>query len=695
MNQINSLILSSTNKVYLHGDAGAGKTKLACQRLRYLVSNPEIANQGILVLVPQRIQVKRYQNVVADIKASHNVELSIMTMSSLVRRTVELFWPLISDRSGFYRPFEPPSFLTLETSQYYMGRIVDPLLAKGYFSTVSLSRNRLLSQLVDNLNKAAIIGFPHTEISEHLSEAWVGKESQKRVYEDAQEVINAFRSFCLQNNLLDFSLQVELFKEMLLQNPLCKNYLTRLYRHLIYDNAEEDPPYVHDFVSDLWEYLHSALIIQDDYAGYHSFLGADPKSAMRFKNIADDSIYLQNKDDVSEKKSELVNAFIDFSIPVHYKVKDIHEFIKPLNHRSRFFPEMLMEIAKSIRSKIDDGLSPNEIVIFSPFLSDATIFTLKNELSRYDIKLRALRPSSSLNDDPVIQTLLFFAVICHPEWEIPIDPYHISSTIAYALSSFDLIRSHFITQEISPALPVQFPSLENLPESIQNRLTDEQCAQWNTTMTWVNANLSVYPLDIFFSKLFGELLSQPGFAFYRDLESGISTAQLINSFKKFRHAFGYQSDIDQEELAKEFVKNVQSGLLAATFVPDEQDDDDQFVLITPVMSFLGLNKSVDYQYWLNVGSSGWYERLEQPLTHPIVLSRHWQPGRKWTAEDDLALSKETLEKFIRGLFNRCRKGIFLGISEYSETGQEEKGLLLLHYQALVRRALRNEKNEAD
>ena len=693
MNQINSLILSSTNKVYLHGDAGTGKTQLACQRLRYLLLDPSTANQGILVLVPQRSQAKKYQNVVADLKTSHNVELSIMTMSSLVRRTVELFWPLISDRSGFYRPFEPPSFLTLETSQYYMGRIVDPLLAKGYFSTVSLSRNRLLGQLVDNLNKAAIIGFPHTEIGERLSEAWVGKGSQKRVYEDAQEVINAFRSFCLQNNLLDFSLQVELFKEMLWQNPLCRNYLTKLYTHLIYDNAEEDPPYVHDFVVDIWETLRSALIIQDDFAGYHSFLGADPKSAIRFKAMAQEIIHLQSNDEVSKQKSELADAFIDFSKPVSHKVEDIHNFISPVNQRARFYPELLQDITESIRKKIEEGVSPGEIVILSPYLSDATIFTIKSELAKHSIQLRAMRPSSSLNDDPVIQTLLFFAVICHPEWEIPIDPYRISSIIAYALSSFDLIRSHFITQEISPNLPVHFPSLENLPESVQNRFTDEQCAQWNTTMAWINANLSLYPLDIFFSKLFGELLSQPGFAFYRDLISGSSTAQLINSFKKFRHAFGYQSDIDQEELSKEFIKNVQSGLLAATFLPDKQDNDDQFVLITPVMSFLGLNKSVDYQYWLNVGSSGWYERLEQPLTHPIVLSRHWQPGRKWTAEDDLALSKETLEKFIRGLFNRCRKGIFLGISEYSETGQEEKGLLLLHYQALVRRALRNEKND--
>ncbi len=108
-----------------------------------------------------------------------------------------------------------------------------------------------------------------------------------------------------------------------------------------------------------------------------------------------------------------------------------------------------------------------------------------------------MRPSSSLNDDPIIQTLLFFAIICHPEWEIPIDPYRITSTIAYALSSFDLIRSHLITQEISPKLPVQLPAFDNLSDNVQSRFSDEQNAQWNTTMAWINANLSVYPPWIF------------------------------------------------------------------------------------------------------------------------------------------------------------------------------------------------------
>ena len=39
------------------------------------------------------------------------------------------------------------------------------------------------------------------------------------------------------------------------------------------------------------------------------------------------------------------------------------------------------------------------------------------------------------------------------------------------------------------------------------------------------------------------------------------------------------------------------------------------------------NRPVDYQFWLDVGGRGWFERLYQPLTHPYVLSRALAAGR--------------------------------------------------------------------
>lgn len=692
MNEHDDVVLNSSGKVYLYGESGTGKTTLACQRLNDLLIQRSSHTDGILVLIPQRRLAKPYQRVLFEYKNYRDSEVSILTMSGLVRRIVNLFWPLISHYSGFYRPYEPPSFLTLETSQYYMGRIVDPMIAKGYFSTVSLPRNRLLGQLVDNINKSAIVGFPYTEIGQRLSEAWVGNDSQKRVYEDAQTAVNSFRAFCLQNNLLDYSLQVELFKEQLWTNPLCRGYLTRQYRHLIYDNVEEDPPYVHDIIADWWHELKSALIVQDDFAGFNSFLGADPQSASRFKKLADFVITKGIYDSSSPQKLLLTESLIDINKPVESGLEDIRAFIQQPEHRIRFYPELLKKVAKSISERVEEGVSPNEITVITPYLSDSTVFALRHELSLYNISLRVLRPSSSLSGDPVIQSLLFFAVLCHPEWEFPIDAYRISTMIAYALPEFDLVRSHLLSKLASAKLPVRLPLLDEMPHETTERLSESQKALWQRLTIWIHSNSGIYPLDVFFGKLFGELLSQSGFGFHGILESGRKTAQLITSFKKFRASFGFQMDIDQIEIAKEFIKSVQSGLLAATFVSEDEEDKNA-ILITPVMSFLGLNRAVDYQYWLNPGSAGWYERLEQPLTHPVVLSRNWKTGEKWTADDDIALSKETLIKTVRGLFNRCRKGIYLASSDYSESGQEEKGLLLLHFQALYRRALRRD-NEA-
>ena len=100
-----------------------------------------------------------------------------------------------------------------------MSKIVDPLLKQGYFGAVTLTPNRLYSQLLDNLNKSALVGFPYEEIADRLKSAWNGASSQLRVYDQAQEAIQLFRQFCLDNNLLDFSLQLEVFTNI--SGPRC------------------------------------------------------------------------------------------------------------------------------------------------------------------------------------------------------------------------------------------------------------------------------------------------------------------------------------------------------------------------------------------------------------------------------------------------------------------------------------------
>jgi len=80
------------------------------------------------------------------------------------------------------------------------------------------------------------------------------------------------------------------------------------------------------------------------------------------------------------------------------------------------------------------------------------------------------------------------------------------------------------------------------------------------------------------------------------------------------------------------------------------------------------NRPVDVQFWLDVGSRGWSERLYQPLTHPYVLSRHWPMGRLWTDSEELEASTQGLQRLVLGLLRRCRGRVYLGLSELGEQG---------------------------
>ncbi len=290
--QQKALITAPLNsKIFLTAPAGFGKTTVGVERMRYLLRRG-VYGESILLLTPQRTLQEPYREVIQSPEIGAGGEVTLATIGGLARRMVDLFWPLAVEPAGFAHPDRPPTFLTIETSQYYMAHIVRPLLDKGYFESITINRNRLYSQILDNLNKSAVIGFPHTQIGERLDKAWLGDPAQRRVYADAQDCANRFRAYCLENNLLDFSLQLEIFAKILWNEPLVRGYLTDTYRHLIYDNIEEDIPRAHDLLLDWLPDFDSALLIFDEGGGYRRFLGADPDSAWRLKNLCNTQTFL-------------------------------------------------------------------------------------------------------------------------------------------------------------------------------------------------------------------------------------------------------------------------------------------------------------------------------------------------------------------------------------------------------------------
>jgi hypothetical protein len=617
---------------------------------------------------------------------------------------IDLFWPLISEAASFAQPDQPPVFLTLETAQYYIARLVYPLLDQGYFSAVSMERNRLLSQVIDNLNKAAVVGFPLTEIAHRLKSAWTGDPAQHRVYEDAQACALLFRSFCLEHNLLDFSLQVDIFKNLLWPLSACRTYLLQQYRHLIVDNLEEDNPTSHDILREWLPQADSALLIYDEGGGFRRFLGADPQSAQTLAQGCEENIHFSKIFSMGEE-TQALSIFLGNNLQTEKsppKTLLDHSHAKVLIPTAvsfqsvKYFPQMLDWVAQNIADLVQEqGTPPAEIAVLSPFLSDALRYSLSNRLEAYGVPTRSHRPSRSLREEPISHCLITLALFAHPAWlrlvpDLAPNRFDLAYALVQAIAGLDLARAQLLVEiafRYKDGYP-QLSSFDMIQPAMQERITYRFGAAFERLRLWLAAYQSTEPveLDHFLGRLFGEVLSQPSFGFHTNYTAGEITANLIESIQKFRWARLAPQGEQALPLGVDFLEMVKDGVIASLYIRSWQAQADNAVLLAPAYTFLMSNRPVDFQFWLDVGNRSWSERLYQPLTHPYVLSRNWPPGRPWTDADEVQANLEALEHLTVGLLRRCRTHLFLGLSDLNEQGFEQRGPLLSAFQRVLKDA---------
>ncbi len=643
------------------------------------------------MLVPQRTLARPYYDLLRSTEFPAGGNVDVVTLGGLAQRMIALFWPLVASQAGFKKATQPPSYLTLETAQYFMARLVKPLLAQGYFETIHLDNNRLFSQILDNLNKAAAVGFDAASIGEKLSSAWIGKPEQTRAYADAQDCANRFRAYCFENNLLDFSLQLEIFLRYLWPSNLCRKYLTSAYRHLIFENVDEDVPAVHDLIREWLPDFDSALLIYDTEGGYRSFLGADAESGWALQDGCNRVIHFPESWVVSPEINALRQTF---SAAIHRQpdaiLPRIIENAYHITHH-KLHPELLDWITNQVVLLVNEKkVPPGEIAILSPFLSDSLRFSLMERLTRAGIATRSHRPSRSLREEPATHCLLTFASLAHPQWKLPVTHFDVRMAFMQAIAGLDLTRADILARIVFRPNHQQeglVPFARIRPET-QQRITYLLGQRYEELHAWLDNYRQGEPveLDIFLSRLFGEVLSQPGFGFHLNFDSAGVAAQLIESVQKFRWATSGITEGESQSTGQEYIQMVLEGVIAAQYLQPWQDRTEDAVFIAPAYTFLMSNQPVSYQFWLDVGSMGWWERLYQPLTHPVVLSRHWPGGRQWTDADEFAANQQSLERLISGLLNRCSEKIFLCASGMNERGEEPRGPLLQVIQTILRRS---------
>jgi hypothetical protein len=686
--QINLRDSPLDSRIFLSGPAGYGKTTAALSRLDHLLKN-KVNPQEILLLVPQKTLAIPYYRFLKSKEYPANGEPVILTIGGMARRMVDLFWPLICEPAGFSPSELSPTFLTLETAQYYLAQATEPLFTKGYFSSINIDHNRLLSQILDNMNKAAVVGFPLEEIGDRLKDACQYDQQQMIAFQQAEECALLFRKFCLEHHLLDYSLQMEIFIKYIWSLSPGRNFIIHQFRHLIYDNVEEDVPVVHDLVKSWIPDLQSVLLIYDTDGGFRSFLGADPTNGYELHSFCD-NIQEFKQSFTSSSGLEILQRTLSSNILLTSKTVPSSEVLQEFDFvHSNFYPEMIDSACSTINELINEkSESPTEIVILAPYLSDALLFSLSSKLAEYQINSYSARPSRPLVKEPVVGCLLTLAKLAHPLWDLPISQYEVRQALMVAINEMDLVRADLCSRTLFSERHKQsgLNSFNQLKGELPERITFSIGEKFEKIRDWLEEYKSqeILPLFGFFGKVFGELLSQPGFAFHQDFESASITSRLTTSAKKFRQVMVNGVDFSEVNCGREYMITLQKGLIGAQFYEPEMNNPPESVLISPAFTYLITNRAVKYQFWLDIGSNGWWERLNQPLTHPHILNRHWQRGDKWQDANEIKANQVSLARLVRGLIRRCNKHLFLYTAGIDDQGREQRNQLLQAFQLVYK-----------
>jgi hypothetical protein len=520
------------------------------------------------------------------------------------------------------------------------------------------------------------------------------------IFQDAQNAAMIFREYCYKHNLLDYSLQVELFVNHLAHHNLAIDHFRKQYKYLIYDNVEEDVPVSHDFIKGLLPTFDSSLLIYDLDAGYRSFLGASPSSGKELADLCNTKMELSQSFVMSPALSQF-----DSLLSTTLKVKTLSTVnFKPdlMNTVSvnfhPYYPQMVTWVARKIKELVEIGTSPDEIVVLAPFLSDSLRFLLSSELENHQIESTSHRPSRALRDEPVSHCLLTLSALAHPDWKIQPTIHELSFAFMQSLGNLDLTRSYLLAKHSfhTSNKVGSLDDFENYPTGLQERITFITGNRYQFLVDWLRdyRTQPPQPLDHFIIRLFGELLSQPGYGFHNNFDKGQISERIIDSIRKFRFSAGDVLGFTNLQLGVEYYRMVKTGILANQYPKSWTHRPKDAVYLTPAYTFLLSNTPADYHFWLDVGSRGWYERIFQPLTNPHILNRDWEIGLPWRDTEEVALNHESLTRLTSGLIRRCRKGIFFCLTNTDEHGFEQKGLLVQSLNRIFNHIRATEQNQA-
>ena len=658
---------------FLQGPAGSGKTTALQQRIMRLLSQDEPA-YTILTLVAELEQRDHYLTALHDAAVGPYADLKVITYTSLAREMVQLFWPLVARPAGFDRPYLPPTFLSYDLAQLLMWRLVNDELTGGTYAEIRLRPQQIVSQILDTLNRSALNRFSIEGAVERQVDTWTGETEHIRNLRQVGETAARFRHICLQGNLLDMSLIIDVFDKHVLEHAEFSRYFSERFRHLIVDNVEEQTPAGQYFIEKMMGSTLSTTLSYDTGGGYKRFLSADPAAAQTLRQRCATQIEFPASFISTPELAQLGNLVDRYLVGSEGPVAQAGQGLLG-TVTGRFRRDMIEAVAERIAELIRSGVPAGEIALLAPYLDGALHFGLTSELKDRKIPYFVYRRRSSPREEPRIRAWLTWLAIAHPQWGLRPSDYDVAEALSLSIEGLDPARAALLSSKLYiPATATLSPS-DLLEPAVLARVGAEMVDLVDRLRAWLLAAGGEYPVDTFLYRLFNELLALPDYRPVPDVAGAAICEWLVETAGRLRdsgRSIGLETEAD---IGIALVDGINQGLVTSN-PPDLGDPPDpNGVMISTAYGFLLSERVVDVQVWLESAAQGWWDIPRQPLSNVFVLAKSWGTDRLWTMEEEMRTRNQLLSQVTRGLVSRCRRGVVLAHNELDRRGQEQDGHL--------------------
>lgn len=676
--------VEATGFTLLTGPAGTGKTTALHRRLLRLLQSGEPA-YTILVLLPDKTHIDKIGRFLQQSDTTAYGDLQTNDYHNLARAMVTLFWPIVARDAGFASGAEPPHFLGYDLAQLLMWQTVMPMFEAGAFSGLHLRPQRIVSQLLDTLNRAALNQLDMAEATARQIDTWSGDSDHLRHVEQAQLAAADFRQHCLDNNLLDLSLTVATFDRYVLSNPEFSRYFQERFRHLLVDNLEEQTPAGQSFVEQLMHSTQSTTLAYDEGGGYRRFLAADPLGSLRFRTRVETTIAFEQPL-LAPQSLQALGQRVSAAVQGANTLPSVDESATALLDviHTRYRRDMVIALAERLVQLVhEDGIDTQDIAIICPYLDGALRYQLLQACRQVGLPTNIMRRRATPRDEPRVRAWLTWVALAHPQWGVSPQPFDVAEALTLSLADINPGQAAMLADHLYQTFPPLLLPAADLPVAIDDHFSAEMLSQYETLRLWLAEYGDAYRLDMFIYQLFADLLATPAFQPEPDVAGAAVCDWLVTSAERLVQTAPRLGLNSSAEIGRAFLDSINRGLVNSQPPDTGNPPDPSGISISTIYGYLLSGRDTRVQIWLDTAATGWWDIPRQPLSNAFVLAQNWEPEQLWTMQDEIEIRNELLTRVVHGLVNRCRDGIILATSDLDRRGQIQDGTLWRALQANV------------